>query len=45
MQVLPQDGQPVSRWVDRDEAWLSVIQGIRQVVEQIQMGQSQVSAG
>jgi hypothetical protein len=37
MQVLPRDGQPVSRWADRDEAWLSVIQGIRQVVEQIQM--------
>lgn len=30
---LPRDGRPVVTWRDRDEAWLNVAQGIRQVAQ------------
>lgn len=33
LQYLPRDGKPVTRWPDRDEAWLDVAHGIRKVVE------------
>ncbi len=33
LQALPTDGQPVTRWSDRDEAWLNVVQGIRHAVK------------
>lgn len=33
LQYLPRDGKPVTRWADRDEAWLDVARGIRRVVE------------
>lgn len=33
LQALPKDAKPVTSWADRDEAFLSVAQGIRQVVE------------
>ena len=29
LQALPRDGKPVTRWADRDEAWLDVVDGIR----------------
>jgi len=32
LQMLPRDAKPVSQWSDRDEAWLNVTQGIRNVV-------------
>src|SRR5437763_10819490 len=32
LQVLPKDGKPISRWSNRDEAFLDVARGIRQVV-------------
>src|SRR5215471_1196252 len=32
LQVLPTNKKPVSQWADRDEAWLDVVQGIREVV-------------
>ena len=30
---LPSNGLPVSKWSDADEAWMNVVQGLRQVVE------------
>lgn len=33
LQVLPKDGKPVTKWEDRDEAFVNVAQGIRRVIE------------
>jgi len=33
LQVLPKDGKPITRWDDRDEAFLNVVQGIRRAVD------------
>jgi formylglycine-generating enzyme required for sulfatase activity len=33
LQVLPQDGKPVTRWDDRDEAFVNVEKGIRRMVD------------
>jgi hypothetical protein len=33
LQVLPKEGKPVTLWVDRDSAFLDVVQGIRQALE------------
>ncbi len=30
---LPRDGKPITKWSDRDEAFLEVTQGIRKVAE------------
>ena len=35
LQALPKDGNPVTRWEDRDEAFLDIARGIRQVVEEL----------
>jgi hypothetical protein len=35
LQVLPPDGKPIASWRHQDEAFLKVIEGIRQVVEEI----------
>ncbi len=32
LQVLPKDGKPVTKWDDRDEAFVNVAQGIRRVI-------------
>jgi hypothetical protein len=32
LQALPRDGKPITRWTDRDEAFLDVAQGIRRAV-------------
>lgn len=36
LQVLPKDGLPVSKWPDKDSAWLNVEEGIERVVEEMQ---------
>jgi hypothetical protein len=36
LQVLPKDAKPVTKWDDRDEAFLNVVQGIRRAVETLQ---------
>jgi len=36
LEMLPQDRRPITRWDDRDEALLSVVQQIRHVVEALQ---------
>ncbi len=33
LQVLPKDAKPITKWEDRDDAFLNVVQGIRQAVE------------
>lgn len=34
--TLPKDAKPITKWDDRDEAFLSVVQGIRRAVESLQ---------
>ena len=36
LQVLPKDAKPITKWDDRDEAFLNVVQGIRKAVESLQ---------
>ncbi len=33
LQVLPTDGKPITRWRNRDEAFLSIAEGIREAVQ------------
>jgi len=33
LQVLPKDAKPITKWDDRDEAFVDVVKGIRKVVE------------
>lgn len=35
LQVLPKDAKPVTRWNNRDEAFLDIAQGIRKVMEDL----------
>ena len=35
LQTLPRDGRPVTRWPDRDEAFLNVAHGLRAVAEEL----------
>jgi hypothetical protein len=35
LQALPKDAKPVTRWPDRDEAWLDVLRGVRKAVEEL----------
>ncbi|MFZ0662099.1 MAG: toll/interleukin-1 receptor domain-containing protein [Acidobacteriaceae bacterium] len=35
LQALPSNGKPVSLWPDRDEAFMNVAEGIRDVIEQM----------
>ena len=35
LQILPKDGKPVTKWEDRDEAFVNVAQGIRRVIESL----------
>ncbi len=32
LQALPRDGRPITKWGNRDEAWLDVVKGIRRVI-------------
>jgi len=34
-QLLPKDAKPITRWPDRDEAWLNVTEGIQKAVEEL----------
>lgn len=33
LQCLPRDGRPITEWRNRDRAWVTVIDGIRQIIE------------
>lgn len=33
LQNVPKDGRPISRWEDRDEAWLDVVRRLRRFIE------------
>jgi len=35
LQALPKDAKPIKNWNDRDEAWLDVVRGLRQVVDRL----------
>jgi internalin A len=35
LQALPKDGKPVTSWLNRDEAWTDVAEGIKKTVEEI----------
>jgi WD40 repeat protein len=35
LQALPINGKPVTSWPNRDEAWTSVAQGLRQAIQQL----------
>lgn len=36
LQNVPKDGRPISRWEDRDEAWLDVVRRLRRFIEERQ---------
>lgn len=36
LQALPKDSKPITKWDDRDEAWLDVQQGLERIVDEIQ---------
>ncbi len=38
LQVLPKDGVPIMSWNNRDEAWMSVVDGILTIANEIQDG-------
>ena len=40
LQVLPRDGKPVTKWDDRDEAFVNVAQGIRRTIESLSQASS-----
>lgn len=35
LKALPEGGKPVTKWEDREDAWLSVVEGIRTAIEKI----------
>ena len=35
LQALPKDGKPITTWSNRDRAWLNVVEGIREAVEEL----------
>lgn len=37
LQLLPENGVPVSRWPDQDEAWVSVVSGLRRGLQRASM--------
>jgi len=43
LQVLPKDAKPITKWDDRDEAFVDVVKGIRRAVESLQVKKSQGS--
>src|SRR6476646_4558301 len=44
LQALPKNAKPVTRWSNRDEAWLSVVEGIRDALKQMGYMGSPVTA-
>ena len=35
LQALPKDGKPITTWANQDQAWLDVLKGIQQAVEEL----------
>jgi anti-anti-sigma factor len=35
LQALPKDAKPITTWLNRDEAWLDVVEGIQKAVEEL----------
>ncbi|ABW26990.1 COR domain-containing protein [Acaryochloris marina] len=40
IQALPSDLKPVTKWSDKDDAWLNVMQGLKRVIQVIQKNKS-----
>ena len=38
LQALPEDGKPITTWRNRDEAWLNVVAGLREVIDKSRVG-------
>jgi tetratricopeptide (TPR) repeat protein len=45
LQALPKNAKPVTRWSNRDEAWLSVVEGIRVALKKMGYMGSPATAG
>jgi tetratricopeptide (TPR) repeat protein len=45
LQALPKNAKPVTRWSNRDEAWLSVVEGIRDALKQMGYTGAPATAG
>jgi hypothetical protein len=41
LQALPKRGKPVTKWTDRDEAFVDIIAGIRESIKQLENNQAQ----
>jgi replicative DNA helicase len=37
IQSLPKDAQPITKWVNVDEAWLNVVEGIKNAIEEVKI--------
>jgi uncharacterized membrane protein HdeD (DUF308 family) len=44
LQALPKDARPITRWPDRDEAWLDVLEGVRKAVAELLVEHQQRAA-
>src|SRR5215208_6451394 len=44
LQALPKDAKPITRWPDRDEAWLDVTEGIQRAIEELLVKRQQQAA-
>jgi tetratricopeptide (TPR) repeat protein len=44
LQALPTDGKPVTRWTNRDEAFLNIAQGIRRALQEISFSEAPATA-
>ncbi len=44
LQALPRDARPITRWPDRDQAWLDVVRGLRQLLDELAAGPAQAAA-
>ncbi len=38
LQALPRDARPITTWPDRDQAWVDVVEGLRQLLDQLAAG-------
>jgi hypothetical protein len=44
LQSLPENARPVSKWEDRDDAWLNVSEGIEQAIDQLRAARESISS-
>lgn len=44
LQALPKNGKPVTKWEDRDEAFLNIVEGLRAIINEMIAGQAPQAA-